>query len=202
MKILAVVLCCVIGLLAQTRGETDAQVSTVSVYVHSGSINPTLRLPCAEQIASALFETAGVQIDWRPAEPKDDPQNGTVVIEMVSGVAQTSHPGALAYALPFEGEHIRIFWDRVQQITDDSTVTTVLAYVMVHEITHMLQGTNHHAREGIMSAHWTCKDLQRLKHEHLSFERQDIELIHRGLERRPDRQFETMKDWTQNKEFE
>lgn len=96
MKIPEIVFCGVVALLALARGETDAQPSTVTVYIHSGSMNPTMRLACAEQIVSALFEIEGVHIEWRAGEPKGDHSNVTIVIEVTSGVPQASHPDVLA----------------------------------------------------------------------------------------------------------
>jgi hypothetical protein len=170
------------------KGETGARVSPVIVYVRPGSSDPAaLRLPCAERLASAIFETAGVQIEWETGRRISHAANPAIVIEVVSNAPRSFHAGTLAYALPFEGEHIRIFWDRVMDASNDWIRTNLLAHVMVHEITHILQGTNYHSKEGIMKAHWTDKDLTLLRSEQLSFNGQDIDLIKRGCAMRSTR---------------
>jgi hypothetical protein len=55
---------------------------------------------------------------------------------------------------------------------------------MVHEITHILQGAARHSQTGIMKAYWTDHDLLQMPFRPLSFETQDIDLLHRGLARR------------------
>ncbi len=134
-----------------------------------------------------MFEKAGVQIQWQRGQPKHGGTKPAILIEFISNAPLSFHSGALAYALPFEGEHIRIFWDRVMNVTNDWIMTSLLAHVMVHEITHILQGTNYHSREGIMKAHWTDKDLIRLRSEPLSFNRQDIDMILHGWTERRNR---------------
>ncbi len=60
--------------------------------------------------------------------------------------------GALAFARPYEGVHITLFYDRVQAVTEPELTGTVLAHVLVHEITHILQGTCRHSATGVMKA--------------------------------------------------
>ena len=56
----------------------------------------------------------------------------------------------LAYALPFEGTHIVVFYDRVEECVRADLFPTLLAYVLVHEITHILQEITRHSATGIM----------------------------------------------------
>jgi hypothetical protein len=83
----------------------------------------------------------------------------------------------------FEGVHIRIFVDHVAENAHRLAPlgTFLLAHVMVHEITHMLQGVNRHSQEGIMKATWTQAEIQRMVVSPLSFAPEDIRLIHVGL---------------------
>ncbi len=39
----------------------------------------------------------------------------------------------------------------------------VLAHVLVHEITHILEGLNEHSQEGIIKARWTFQDYRRIQ---------------------------------------
>jgi hypothetical protein len=72
----------VVGSIAQAQAETDARLSTVRVYVRSGFGDPNVRLPCAENLASAIFAKAGVNIEWRIGQLKPDPKSLAVLIDV------------------------------------------------------------------------------------------------------------------------
>jgi hypothetical protein len=59
--------------------------------------------------------------------------------------------------------------------------SALLAHVLAHEITHVLQGGDRHSETGIMQAHWTAKEIGRMASNPLSFTPEDIELINKGL---------------------
>src|SRR5450759_58666 len=104
-----------------------------------------------------------------------------VIIEVVTGTAESRMPGALAYALPYEGAHIMVFFDRVERMRDPSTV---LAHVIVHEITHLLQGISRHSDTGVMKAHWTGGDSNAMWVTPIPFTQWDVDLIYAGLSAR------------------
>lgn len=62
-----------------------------------------------------------------------------------------------------------------------SRVAPVLSHVLVHEITHILQGAARHSEKGVMKARWTSDDLVQMSRKPLGFEREDIDLIHAGM---------------------
>jgi hypothetical protein len=98
-------------------------------------------------------------------------------------------PGALAYALPYEGKHIVIFYDRVRTEVEPSRVPALLvpallAHVIAHEIGHILEGVNTHSRSGVMKARWSTDDYLDMAWKPLPFAPEDVFLIHRGLEQR------------------
>src|SRR6202022_2873401 len=90
-------------------------------------------------------------------------------------------PHALAYALPYEGTHNVIFYDRVQRAVRAADVACLLAHVLVHEITHILQGIQRRSDQGVMKAAWDGSDYVAMTWKPLAFSSHDIELIHRGL---------------------
>jgi hypothetical protein len=87
----------------------------------------------------------------------------------------------MAYALPYEGNHIVIFYDRLQRKVKGTQISTLLAHVLAHEVTHILQGIHRHSERGLMKATWDGSDYQAMMWKPLPFTPQDIELIHRGL---------------------
>jgi hypothetical protein len=90
------------------------------------------------------------------------------------------HPRALAYAQAFEGRHIRVLYDRVLKMGPDRVVA-VLAYVLVHEIAHVLQRTDLHSDTGIMKRRWNDADFALMQRAALYFTDTDVLLIHQGL---------------------
>jgi hypothetical protein len=58
----------------------------------------------------------------------------------------------------------------------------LLTYVLVHEITHILQAVSRHSQTGIMKAHWSPSDQYDISVNTLRFAPEDVELIHLGME--------------------
>ena len=57
----------------------------------------------------------------------------------------------------------------------------VLAHVLAHEITHILEDIPRHSESGVMKAWWTIADCDEMRRRPLAFASEDIELIHLGL---------------------
>ena len=137
----------------------------------------------ARNLASDIFAGIGVKIRWH--SPSNCPAEG-IVISFSQDTPSGLLPGALAYSLPFEGTHIVVFYDRVEN-RPVSIVPRVLGHVITHEITHILQGVKRHSESGIMKATWTRIDYQQMFWEPLRFTDEDVMLIHSGLKARVDR---------------
>lgn len=59
-----------------------------------------------------------------------------------------------------------------------------MAHVLVHEITHMLQGTDWHSTTGIMKARWDQSDYFAMRSGPLPFSPEDVDLIREGIKAR------------------
>jgi hypothetical protein len=120
------------------------------------------------------------------ARPPDDGQLpvGAIAISLPSQTPVSFLPGALAFTRPYEGVHITVFWDRIQQAPRSAPMSVVLAHVLVHEITHILQGIDRHSDSGIMKACWTDKDYRDMSLGPLLFTPRDVLLIQLGLDER------------------
>jgi len=77
--------------------------------------------------------------------------------------------------------HIVVFYDRIVDMYVRSQVALVLGHVLVHEMTHILEGIARHSERGVMKAHWSSADLMQMSRKPLGFEREDIELIRLGM---------------------
>jgi len=165
---------------AEAKSDHERQVK---VYVQDNAGVPFIILTDARREAGQIFHSIGVQLVWKQGTPSAS-ETDAIIIDLAAKTPDTQVPGALAYALPFEGVHIRIFWDRIAR---DPASQAVLAHVMVHEITHILQGVARHSEEGIMKAHWTIEDRLTMRRTPLSFTPKDVELIFVGLDARASR---------------
>jgi hypothetical protein len=176
----------VVGLLVVLPASARA-TGKVRVCVNSNNYTSTIVLMRAEAITSRMFATAGVTVEWHSAAPaacRESQQTRTVVLDFVTNTPPSRHPGAMAYAQVYEAVHIVVLYDRIEKSANGPTqVSTLLAHVMTHEITHLLQGVSRHSRTGVMKANWDAHDFAQMAYKPLPFAPEDIELIQLGLRR-------------------
>jgi hypothetical protein len=164
------------GVWAAESGDAQRKVT---VCAERGSAGPLAN--AAEVLASRMFGEIDVQIDWRPASSCAGFDNA-LTVSISDNTPANQLPGALAYALPYEGTHIVVFYDRIQGQVDRSMVPRLLAHVLVHEITHILQRVGRHSASGVMKARFNETDHFKMKGKGLGFTKVDIDLIHIGLD--------------------
>jgi hypothetical protein len=161
--------------------STTVQQATVIVCIDSDPHIPVGTLP----LASEMFARIGVRIDWR--ERFCPVGVGAIVASYNSSDKQM--PDALGFAAPYEGKnHIVVFYDRVHdhanELNPDRGLRLLLAHVLVHEITHVLEGISRHSPTGIMKARWDRHDYFAMSRKPLPFAQEDIDLIYHGLKPR------------------
>lgn len=135
----------------------------------------------AEATASSIFSKIGVTVYWTGGS--DCPAQG-IRIQFVRNAPDNYFPGALAYARPYEGVHIEVFYNRVRETVEPSKVPALLAHVLAHEIGHVLEGTNCHSEHGIMKARWDANDYYEMARKPLGFSEVDLRLIRQALDAR------------------
>lgn len=169
----------------QATVNVEARKAEVSltVYVRTGIGDSGLRNVCmrAQAVAYQMFKAAGVRIQWRTGQPKLYEPGRPILIDVTSNTHKTFYRGALAYARVFEGDYIRVFYDRIENPDRPHATVMLLAHVMVHEITHILEGVNRHSEEGVMKAQWTADDLVQITYKQLPFGPEDVRLMRIGL---------------------
>jgi len=182
----------VFGMAIAAGLSAQAEDCTVIIQVNSGP-DRELILRRAETITSAMFREIGIEVSWRRGtvqETADHACGAPIVLRVEASGARPSAPeGPLAYATPFAESDacIHIFMDRVLRGRNVEFSTVVLAHVMTHEITHMLQQINRHSPDGIMKARWDAQDYWRMSSHPLTFAPIDVELIHLGIAKRTQR---------------
>ena len=179
MKIMAVV---VIVMAAGFSGRAMAGEKfqrTVTVYMVDEHL-ATGPAAFAKDQGAKMFAQIGIKIQWRSVGRSLPPD--ALVVEMLQQASPQQCAGALACAKPFEGVHIYLFYDRIRAAVPNYMVSPLLAHVLVHEITHILQGVSRHSDTGVMKARWDDKDFELMARKSLQFGPEDVLLIKRGLE--------------------
>ena len=176
MRILSVMMM-LVAVASARAGEMDrAPQRRVTVCSAPGT---DFTVPRAQTIATGMFAGIGVGIEWKSerACPPD-----AIRITFSYETNRELLPGALAYALPYEGTHIVVFYDRLKDPGRPDRLPGVLAHVMAHEITHILQGIHRHSESGVMKAQWTREDFNEMVFKPLPFTNMDVVLIRNGLD--------------------
>jgi hypothetical protein len=130
----------------------------------------------AKAVSSRIFAGIGVKIQWH--DLSNCPTDG-ILITFSTETPAGLMPGALAYALPYEGTHIVVFFDRLKN--KRGNVSCLLGHVIAHESAHILEGIERHSESGVMKAQWTGMDYQQMTWEPLRFADEDVTLIQHGL---------------------
>jgi hypothetical protein len=174
-----------------TSGAEAQSILTVRVYSYLELSDNTLSN--AEGKARNIFHRAGIKAEWircpterqeedrypgcrKPREPWD------VILHLVprSMERQSVGPEAFGFALPATGgepsTHAYVFVHRAERTAMDShrssrpvSITTLVAYVMVHEIGHVILGPNMHSSRGMMRPRWQPEDLYEMEIGGLGF---------------------------------
>jgi hypothetical protein len=173
MKVKALVVL-VMALAATARAEQK-----LDVFVKNGERIPFETLQHAEALASRIFASADVRIAWHGvARSGGKGQSRVILMQLeMDTTPMAYHASALGYSLPFEGVHVSIFYGRIRQMDQPYFESVLLGYAMVHEITHLLQGTDHHSTTGVMKAQWDSGDYLEMKRHILALTPEDIQLI-------------------------
>jgi len=167
-----------LGSMAWAHAKSDDQKVVACIETGRDSADVVAK---AAGISYKLFWQAGVKLDLHTGWHSCEAQGGKAILVSLSmHTPKDLLPSALAHALPYEGVHIEVFYDRMAQ-TEDELRPYLLAYVVVHEITHILEGVARHSDNGIMKAHWGSDEYALMRSGQLRFAEEDIELIHLGL---------------------
>ena len=169
---------------AASARNIDIPVGTILPVCTEGVSSSAVMFQ-AKGLASKMFAPAGVTIEWRSWN--GCPADG-IRISLSQHSRLSDHPHAYAYALPFEGTHIVLFWDRIEAAAEPRAIRYLTAHVLVHELTHILQGTIRHSETGVMKAVFTQADIGEMEFRPLPFAPEDLELIQSGLTIRQARQ--------------
>ena len=108
-----------------------------------------------------------------------------VEIDLEAGLPGADRPDSMAYAMPYLEGHARIhvFVGRVASMVPANRMGILLGHILVHEITHVLEGVSRHSAQGVMKARWGIPDFRAMEVHPLPFDELDVLLIHAGVRR-------------------
>jgi hypothetical protein len=166
------------GSVAHAEHHAPVAEHTVKVCTEA---SPSVDNGRAQMIASEMFKGIGVKLEWHGSVHCP---SGALRISLSTRTPSRLQPGALGYALPYEGTHIVVFLDRINASVSKNTKAALLGHVYAHEITHILEGECRHSATGLMRARWTGRDYAGIDSGPMPFAQEDIELIQMGFARR------------------
>lgn len=186
MRCIAIVCLIAIGTSALAERPAEEARKTMNVYVLENVNDPGLNLGWAKSVTPHIFAESGVRIKWRLGQLRRGQPDMPIIIDLRANAPKTLAPGALAFVQVYEGVHICVFADRVKETVRGANplATFVLAHVMAHEITHVLEGMDHHSKAGLMKPSWTKDEIQQMSIRPLLLAPEDVQLIHLSLLKR------------------
>lgn len=146
--------------------ERIAQASTSTTYL-------------AQLEASKLLARAAVHVEWIHGSTCQS--SAAIRVHLTVQTPDNLLPGALGFCQPMASGDIRVLYDRVQALVSPAHEPHLLAYILAHEIAHILEGTGRHSATGIMKAQWTPEDYADIASGKLTFTSEDIELVDGGV---------------------
>jgi len=173
----------VVAATIEVRGASSQTISTIDIQVRNTEPQAAVILETAKYNAAKMFRAAGVEVRWVASFDKTPATGLRIVVDVLQHAPSgLRFEGALATAYPFHGGRIEIFFDRLFAL-GAPPLPSLLAHVLVHETTHVLQGFDRHSETGIMKAVWTAADYRAMKWRPLPFTPDDVEFIHGGIAR-------------------
>jgi hypothetical protein len=176
---LAAVVVSTITAAAAPRNELAA-AAPITVCVETGAgVEPDI-VERGEITAGRMFAMIGLRIEWLRQGPLCPSAEDPILLSVANGTPDSYRPRAYGLALPYEGIHVRVFYDRVHRLRPDLLVPA-LAHVFVHEIAHVLSGTDSHSDTGVMKFRWSQSDLEQMAIQPMRFSALDISLLKSGI---------------------
>lgn len=160
-----------IFILTAAAGQRKPDVAPdVTVNLHNSIVAAPGTVERAKQVATKMFASIGINIQWRSSD--SEPQQGlSIDVSLTSDHAV----GATGY-ITVPDDRVHNWIGGAQDLEP-----VLLAHVLVHEMTHVLQRLDRHSDSGVMKSHWTPEDYFDMSWKPLTFTQEDIELIHLGM---------------------
>jgi hypothetical protein len=177
----------VVGMNTQVAWAERTAEQKVTVYLVNDANVPSPVLSRARTLAAEMFAGVGARIEWRAGQRSASQllREGAIAVRLTLDTPAEFKTSVGAFATPSEGVHITVLYEHLAwSMAKPGLAPSLLAHVLVHEITHILEGIARHSTTGIMKPNWTSADYYEMQTKTLPFDSEDVELIHRGLAQR------------------
>jgi hypothetical protein len=142
----------------QVKGSDPNPVVAITVENPNGLEVPGL--PRAQELATEIYNRAGVSLQWASDETMELDRSLTVVLTISTAVPRDLGSDAMGVA-PSPGDGTRgtlayVFLDKVQSFAASHrlSVAPVLACALAHEVGHLLLPPNAHRPDSVMRGAW------------------------------------------------
>jgi hypothetical protein len=151
------------------------QLPAIHLQMDNDAVVPAAILKKTQDEVAQIFADAGLGVEWTETVPKFTVQ----IVASALGYARASSPVmGVALRTP-RGATAQIFFKQVQDFarTYHVDVGTLLAYVIAHEIGHLLLPRMPHSATGLMQAQWDSALVREATAGSLTFTDAQIERI-------------------------
>lgn len=140
------------------KGVTSAQTSggdlasALDLEMRNDAQVPADILAKSQDEVERIFSRAGIAVRWTGTLPRLTVH----IVPYVLGYDRAASPVMGVALRSPHGATARIFYRRVQTFArfQNADLGTILAYVMAHEVGHVLMPGNAHSLTGVMQAEW------------------------------------------------
>jgi hypothetical protein len=128
------------------------QLPAIHLQMDNDADVPAAVLKKSQDEVTRIFADAGLGVEWTETGPRLTVQ----IVPSVLGYARAASPVMGVALRPPSGATARIFFNQVRAFarTSHVDVSTLLAYVIAHEIGHLLLPRMPHSATGLMKADW------------------------------------------------
>jgi hypothetical protein len=168
------------GLAAQGQKALQDQgtgLLTFRVRIYNNEAVPEHLLAAATKTGNTVLQKVGLRALWQNCTIGDAHRDATgceahpapidltlYLVDRLEDHAPYVHKNALGYSIvPGHGEPATmayVSYARLRGMKSGFRAEELLGLAMVHEIGHLLLGTNEHANHGLMMADWPRKDVE------------------------------------------
>ena len=148
------------------------------MYLVNDASVPSPVLSRARTLASEMFAGVGVRIQWRAGQRAESQllQEEAIAVRLTLNTPDEFKTSVGAYTTPGEGVHITVLYKHLAwSLAKPGLAPALLAHVLVHEITHVLERIARHSETGIMKANWTSDDYYDMQTKMLPFASEDVD---------------------------
>jgi hypothetical protein len=183
-------------------GRTESNQFGLTLCEYNLANIPEARLATVHQEVQRIFKQIGVAVRWEQTDSSNPeayqtdrsiptpstltlPAPNRIVMRIVLNKKGQFAGGDMGKSLPFapKGVQVTIVSDNIERVADKTEVPleTLFAYVMVHEIVHVLLRSTGHSF-GIMRASWTRWDYEQIGFGILGFTAADKVALRRATQ--------------------